>query len=192
MGIVIKHNPCDSMRLTGSFGADILNGQQRWHDGVDFGALKAGVAGDNIYAINDGTVRLVKNDINGYGDYIVIEHREFCSLYAHLSKVNVFVGQKVSAGDIIGLMGFTGLVSPRGQAGTHLHLEIRDCLYYKFWEKSENKYKHAIDPQPLLSKIKTDREKVQEHFGFDNNTMTYLDKHPHFKDLYMKLSKDYK
>ena len=40
--------------------------------------------------------------------------------------------------------------------------------------------------------IKTDREKVQEYFGFDNNTMAFLDKHPYFEDLYRKLSKDYK
>lgn len=40
--------------------------------------------------------------------------------------------------------------------------------------------------------VKTDREKVQEYFGFDNNTMAYLDKHPYYNDLYRKLSKDYK
>lgn len=44
----------------------------------------------------------------------------------------------------------------------------------------------------IIISIKTDREKVQEYFGFDNNTMTFLDKHPYFKDLYKKLSKDYK
>ena len=190
--IALKCNPCDSMRLTGPFGADTLNGQQRWHNGIDYGALKLGIAGDNIYAVDDGTVRLVKNDVKGYGDYIVIEHREFCSLYAHLSKVNVIIGQKVSAGDIIGLMGFSGLVSPRGQQGTHLHFEIRDCLYYKFWEKSDNKYKHAVDPLPLLRAIKTDRQMVQEYFGFDNNTMAFLDKHPWSDALYKKLTKDYK
>ena len=40
--------------------------------------------------------------------------------------------------------------------------------------------------------IKTDRDKVQEYFGFDNNTMNFLDKHPYKDALYKKLSKDYK
>jgi hypothetical protein len=39
---------------------------------------------------------------------------------------------------------------------------------------------------------KTNRQKVQEYFGFDNNTMTFLDKHPWSDALYKKLSKDYK
>ncbi|GEM_PF-6314925 len=114
--------------------------------------------------------QIAKDNPGGYGLYIAVYHGNFGSLSAHLSKFNCKVGQKVKAKDLIGYSGNTGM-----STGPHLHFEIRDCVYSKFWEKDvDSKYKHAVDPQPLLNKItKTDREKVQEYFGFDNNTMFF-------------------
>lgn len=91
----------------------------RWgrpHSGIDI-ALNVG---DSIHAAFDGVVRLAKYN-GGYGNCIVIRHyNNLETLYGHLSKINVKVGQEVKAGDVIGLGGNTGR-----STGPHLHFECR-------------------------------------------------------------------
>lgn len=97
----------------------------RWgrpHTGIDL-ALNTG---DKIYAAFDGVVRLAKYN-GGYGNCVVIRHyNNLETLYGHLSKINVKVGEKVKAGDVIGLGGSTG-----HSTGPHLHFECR-LLYACF------------------------------------------------------------
>lgn len=91
----------------------------RWgrpHSGIDI-ALNVG---DSIFAAFDGVVRLAKYN-GGYGNCIVIRHHNNLeTLYGHLSKINVKVGQEVKAGQVIGLGGNTGR-----STGPHLHFECR-------------------------------------------------------------------
>ncbi len=91
----------------------------RWgrpHSGIDI-ALNVG---DPIHVAFDGVVRLAKYN-GGYGNCIVIRHyNNLETLYGHLSKINVKVGQEVKAGDVIGLGGNTGR-----STGPHLHFECR-------------------------------------------------------------------
>ena len=91
----------------------------RWgrpHSGIDI-ALNVG---DPIHAAFDGVVRLAKYN-GGYGNCIVIRHyNNLETLYGHLSKINVKVGQEVKAVDVIGLGGNTGR-----STGPHLHFECR-------------------------------------------------------------------
>jgi len=55
-----------------------------------------------------------------YGLYVVIEHGNgYQTLYAHLSKVSVSVGERVSQGELIGYGGRTGYAT-----GPHLHFEV--------------------------------------------------------------------
>ncbi len=97
----------------------------RWgrpHSGIDI-ALDTG---DKIYAAFDGVVRMAKYN-GGYGNCVVIRHyNNLETLYGHLSKINVKVGEKVKAGDVIGLGGSTG-----HSTGPHLHFECR-LLYACF------------------------------------------------------------
>lgn len=61
---------------------------------------------------------------NGYGNYIVIRHKNnLKTLYAHLSTVFVSPGAYVNQGDLIGAIGNTGKVD--GYTGCHLHFEVR-------------------------------------------------------------------
>jgi murein DD-endopeptidase MepM/ murein hydrolase activator NlpD len=82
-----------------------------------------------IYASAGGYVTEVRTGDsprsgNGYGNYIVVSHGDgYRTLYAHLSEVDVGVGQTVSKGAKIGNMGNTGNVY--GITGIHLHFEIR-------------------------------------------------------------------
>jgi murein DD-endopeptidase MepM/ murein hydrolase activator NlpD len=99
-------------RFTSGFGP-------RWgrmHNGTDF----AGAYGTPIYATADGTVVHAGTE-GGFGRLVRIRH-DFGieTYYAHLSKISVSVGQRVSRGDRIGDMGNSGR-----STGTHLHYEVR-------------------------------------------------------------------
>lgn len=90
---------------------------RKFHYGMDFTAP----TGTPIYASGDGVVTRADNASAGYGEHIRIDHGfGYESLYAHLSKYNVRVGQKVKRGEVIGYVGSTG----RSEA-PHLHYEIR-------------------------------------------------------------------
>ena len=88
---------------------------------------------DSIHAVEGGTVTHA-GVMSTYGNIINIQHDSFVSGYAHLSKVNVSIGQKVDAGELIGYCGNTGVGT-----GAHLHFEI----------KTEN-WKGHIDPASYL------------------------------------------
>ncbi len=89
------------------------------HNGVDL----ASVYGANILASADGQVIVSRSSgwNGGYGLYIVVKHSNGTqTLYAHLSKVLVSVGDNVTQGQVIGKMGSTGR-----STGVHVHFEIR-------------------------------------------------------------------
>jgi virulence factor Mce-like protein len=92
-------------------------------DGVmHTGLVIDGASGDPVVAAADGTVTASGHDDGGgYGNMVVVDHGEgFSSLYAHLSALDVAVGDTVEAGDPIGAVGCSGDCS-----GDHLHFEIR-------------------------------------------------------------------
>jgi len=105
--------PTPSRRITSPFGV-------RWgrmHTGLD---IKVNL-GDTIYAAFDGKVRVVKYEPQGYGNYVVIRHKNGLeTVYGHLSAQLVRPNQIVRAGQPIGLGGSTGR-----STGSHLHFETR-------------------------------------------------------------------
>jgi murein DD-endopeptidase MepM/ murein hydrolase activator NlpD len=75
--------------------------------------------GTEIYATGNGTVRLA-GWRQGYGNTVEINHGfGYKTLYGHMYKIHVKVGQKVNRGDVIGLVGNTGK-----STGPHLHYEV--------------------------------------------------------------------
>ena len=101
--------------------ADIGRQSQGLHDkwAVDIAAP----TGTAIHATQDGTVILVRSTgyNGGYGKYIAIEHENgIQTLYAHMSKTIVEVGDVVNKGQVIGLVGSTG-----HSTGPHVHYEVR-------------------------------------------------------------------
>lgn len=113
--------PVDNGKLTGmvaSFGRRVHPFYKvlRMHTGVDY-ALPVG---SPVYATADGTVRTIKRSERGYGNMIEVEHGALYSTsYAHLEKINVWQGQSVRRGDVIGEVGNTGL-----SMAPHLHYEV--------------------------------------------------------------------
>lgn len=117
--------PVSHYELSASFGND----GSRWshkHSGQDF----AVPIGTKVEAAHKGTI--VKAGPNGggdgpaYGNAIVVKHSNGTySQYAHLSKIDVHIGQSVKKGQKIALSGNTGNTS-----GPHLHFEIRTTANY--------------------------------------------------------------
>ena len=103
------------------------------HKGQDIAAP----TGTKVKSVDDGVV--VRSSPvaqgGGYGNFIIIKHKDFYSAYGHLSKREVNKGDTVKKGQLIGLVGSTGL-----STGPHLHFEIR---------KSENG--SQVDPKPYLT-----------------------------------------
>ncbi|HPM39529.1 MAG TPA: peptidoglycan DD-metalloendopeptidase family protein [Bacteroidales bacterium] len=87
------------------------------HTGIDFAAPVR----TPVYATANGIVRNPDPTMFGYGETIIIDHgNNISSLYAHLLEKKVSAGRRVSAGDLIGYVGNTGIAF-----GVHLHYEIR-------------------------------------------------------------------
>ncbi|MFN7312750.1 MAG: M23 family metallopeptidase [Bacteroidota bacterium] len=89
----------------------------KMHAGIDFTAP----TGTPIYATGNGRVVPAGDDGgSGYGNHVVIDHGfGYKSLYAHMFRLKVRVGEKVKRGQLIGYVGNTGLSS-----GPHLHYEV--------------------------------------------------------------------
>lgn len=93
------------------------------HLAIDIG----GSLGVGIYAADHGVIVYAGWNNFGYGNLIVIDHGNgWQTYYAHLDSLNVYCGQSVVQGDLIGLMGTTG-----NSTGPHLHFEMRSDVYGK-------------------------------------------------------------
>ena len=109
--------PTVSKRITSPFGD--TEDRSSPHKGLDIGAVSVGVAGDPIYASASGTVIIAKYSATA-GNYITIDHGNgFSTVYMHCSALKVSVGDTVTQGQTIGLMGTTG-----NSYGVHLHFAM--------------------------------------------------------------------
>jgi murein DD-endopeptidase MepM/ murein hydrolase activator NlpD len=110
--------PVPGATLSSPFGLrnDPLGGGAGFHPGVDFAAG----AGTPIHAAAAGVV-VTAGDCGGYGNCVVIDHGvSMATVYGHESEVLVRVGEQVDAGQVIGLVGSSGM-----STGPHLHFEVR-------------------------------------------------------------------
>ena len=88
-----------------------------FHPGMDFAAAE----GTEIHATGDGTIERADATAQGYGNHVVIDHGYgYQTLYGHMTKFVVHVGQQVKRGQLIGYVGSTGL-----STAPHVHYEVR-------------------------------------------------------------------
>ncbi len=107
------HSPLDKTIVTSDFGLR----RAVWHYGIDIRVK----TGNPVYATFDGVVRISGYDRRGFGRFILIRHKNGLeTLYAHLSKNFMKLGQVVKAGDVIGNGGNSGR-----STAPHLHFELR-------------------------------------------------------------------
>lgn len=110
--------PISDARIGSPFGprTDPILGVSAMHEGLDFVAP----TGTPVAAAAGGVVTMAEYH-SAYGKLIEIDHgNEFSSRYAHLSQIDVKVGQLVKRGQSIALSGNTGR-----STGPHLHFEVR-------------------------------------------------------------------
>lgn len=108
----------DLKRMSSGFGKRVhpIYKTVRFHWGNDFTAP----VGTDIYATGKGKVVVAEKSKSGYGYHVIVDHGYgYETLYAHMSKILVKKGQSVKRGEILGLVGNTGLSS-----APHLHYEV--------------------------------------------------------------------
>lgn len=98
--------------VTGVLTQDYHSG----HNGLDFGIVE----GTDIKSTMDGKVIYSGWNTQGYGNLVIVENGGYQTYYAHLSRLNLQVGDTVNKGMTVGLSGNTG-----NSTGPHLHYEIR-------------------------------------------------------------------
>jgi murein DD-endopeptidase MepM/ murein hydrolase activator NlpD len=124
--------PVDDAIITGVYGSQrILNGIPKWpHYGLDF-AQKTGTP---IKAMNNGIVTLAENDLFYTGATLIFDHGHGVStLYMHMNKIFVKVGDHVKKGEIVGTVGSSGRAT-----GPHLDIRL-------------NWFGERLDPQSILA-----------------------------------------
>lgn len=163
----------DPYVITAGFNStdSVHNGK---HDGVDFVALND----KSVLSSSGGVVSSANNDCPqmgylgstcgyGFGNHVVVQTKvedvNYKLIYGHMSEVNVKVGDKVSNGQVIGIMGQSGNVT-----GAHVHLQI---------EKEINGVFLPVDPMPLLqaSIIDSDNTKIMSDAGIAESDYEYVD-----------------
>ena len=120
--------------ITSNYGTrtDPITGIVDKHTGIDI----SGIHHTEILAVSDGEVTFAGVQ-NGFGNCIEIKHvvngETIYSFYAHLSKINVKSGDKVTQGKVIGLEGGDPETDPNpgNSTGHHLHFEIRNASGYR-------------------------------------------------------------
>jgi len=105
-------------RLASGFGRRMhpIYRVPKMHTGMDFTAPR----GTEIYATGNGVIKAAISARRGYGKHVIVNHGYgYSTLYAHMNKLIVKVGQKVKRGEVIGYVGNSG-----ASVGPHLHYEV--------------------------------------------------------------------
>lgn len=115
---------------------------------VDFALGYGGT--ESVFAITGGTVTLMQEPL-GCGDGVYVRTGDDAWLYCHFSQRLVTSGQRVEAGELIGVSGWSGHVDPPGPAGAHLHVQLtrggsRVCL-----NKLIDNIKAGLEPPATLT-----------------------------------------
>ena len=112
-------SPVPGARLSSSFGSRVhpIWGVRQLHAGAD----AAAATGTPVLAVADGTIVHVVAGLTAYGTLVVVDHGDrVATTYAHLSAVDVEVGDAIQRSEQLGRVGSTGFAT-----GPHLHFELR-------------------------------------------------------------------
>ncbi len=114
-----------------------------FHPGMDFAASE----GTDIYSTGDGIVLQADATAQGYGNHVVISHGYgYQTLYGHMVKFVVHVGQQVKRGQLIGYVGSTGLsTAPHVHYEVHKNGQIVNPINFYYNDLTPEQYQKLID-----------------------------------------------
>lgn len=131
-------------RITSTYGRrkhPVTGELGKMHWGIDFGRDGS----DKIVAAADGVVTLSRVN-GGFGNCIYIEHiingKVYNTVYAHLSKILAPLHKTVKQGEVIGIMGSTGV-----STGVHLHFEVTIGKWNSKYTTNINPLHYIVDPE---------------------------------------------
>lgn len=114
----------------------------KFHAGLDFAANQ----GTPIYATANGVVKEASYDAGGYGNHVVINHGySYETLYGHMVRIKVHVGDQIKRGEVIGWVGSTGK-----STGPHCHYEVHkggqpvDPVYFFYNDLTPEQYDQVL------------------------------------------------
>lgn len=153
------YRPCEKWAyITQKFGVNpAWYPTSRGHNGLDFGFNYT--IGHPVYAAADGIVEVSREETSGYGRHIRIRHSHGVTIYGHLSRRDVQVGETVKGRQMIGLSGGSTDDPYSGfSTGPHLHFEYR-------WDIPAPQVPggfvyNAVDPLPLIIEHEQGEDKV--------------------------------
>jgi murein DD-endopeptidase MepM/ murein hydrolase activator NlpD len=134
----------DLTRIASGFGMriDPVYKVPKFHAGLDFTAP----IGTPIYATADGIVSEAGFNAGGYGNRVIIDHGYgYETLYGHMYRIKVKLGQKIKRGEVIGYVGSTGK-----STGPHCHYEVHkggqpvDPVYFFYNDLSPEQYDRLL------------------------------------------------
>lgn len=114
-----------------------------FHPGMDFSAPQ----GTEIRATGDGTIERADAAAQGYGNHVVINHGYgYQTLYGHMLKFVVHVGQQVKRGQLIGYVGSTGLsTAPHVHYEVHKNGQIVNPINFYYNDLTPEQYQKLIE-----------------------------------------------
>ena len=133
-----------------------------YHNGIDLVADN----GTEVFATANGTVKRIGYQF-GFGNFIEISHiEEISTIYAHLNKTNVKIGEKVEIDQLIGTVGSTGL-----STGPHLHYEIRKNFNpidpLTIYRNSEVYLQNTLTIAEITKKVQMKNKTVTKSFSLE-------------------------
>lgn len=128
--------PLSNIKINSSYGyrKDPFSGKRKFHNGLDLHARMS-----RVFAMLAGEVVKVGQD-RVSGKYVTLKHGSFTVSYCHLSRTLAYQGQKVRAGDTVGITGSTGR-----STGEHLHITCK-------------LHGNSIDPMIILNYIEVTQQ----------------------------------
>ncbi|WP_027399557.1 M23 family metallopeptidase [Anaerovorax odorimutans] len=174
-----QYRPCETTRITSRYAYridPITKKKATFHPGLDISPIdKVKFFQEPIFACLGGKV-LLSSFNSARGNQVLIDHgSNIMTRSQHLADCKVSKGDNVAAGQIIGHMGNTGYSTAQ-----HLHFEvIADG-------KTVNPEPYIKD-LPIPSKHSNNFKKVKEKYGFEANTMSYLENYKYAEFLFERM-----
>lgn len=174
-----------SVRVTSPFGKRMLNGVETNHKGLDLvGSNKTLVAPCDGVIGASGIVTNKADRTWEWGNFVRIDTNDGLMIFmCHMSERKVKVGDKVKAGDVVGIEGATGYAF-----GSHCHFEIRNSSGISLNPAAYLGVKNGDGSYGVPKEAsKSYADLVCEKCGLETQTRTYIDKYKYADALWKKL-----